>query len=235
MIDIGSTEFYIKTASLPPADFEVYSSRIFDDWERRISQELNLEDYALLLEIEEGSVKGRGRIRTGLKAVFYTICGYGSLTQGLQYIRDHVSLAGDYLTTVAHTSLGPDNPAPEVRKKSGTIGQLQRLFVRVQRREMSVDDAISDAEKLIGEDASESPEFMARLNDSLKSTQLKPEQISLPLDGLEEALPIEEQEKTRKPKVPKPSATIPPSNQLRVEIWKESKRGKKIIRVTNLV
>jgi hypothetical protein len=234
MLDLGSTDFYIKVPSMPRDELEAYSSRIFDLWEARVAQELTLEDYALTLEIEEGSIKGSGKIKTGLKALFYVVCGYGSLVQGLQTIRSHVSSAGDYLSEMAQNVLGPDQPAPIVRKKSGTIGQLQRLFVKVQCREMTVDEAISEAKILVEEEASESSEFMVKLTEALKDTQLHPQQINLPLDGLDEAQAPEEKGKDENPRTPRPKPAIPPSNQLRVEIWKESKHGKKKVRVINL-
>jgi hypothetical protein len=233
MIDLGSTEFYIKAEGLPSEEFEAYSSRLFDLWEARVAEELNLEDYSLTLEIEEGSIKGSGKIKTGLKVVFYAVCGYGSLVQGLQYIGSHVSGVGDFLSAMAHEALGPEKPAPIVRKKSGTIGQLQRLFVKVHRREMSVEEAIGKATELIGDDAVESPEFMERLTQSLRNTQLHPEQTALPLDGVEEPHPMERNDQ-KTPRPTKPSPPIPPGNQVRVEVWKESKRGKKKIRVTNI-
>jgi len=234
MLSIGTTDFYIKAASMPPADFEAYSSRLFDEWEARVSQELPLEDYALLLEVEEGSVRGSGKIKATAKAVFYAICGYGSVVQGLQYLRDHASAAGDHLSAFAHKSASPHAPPPIVKRKSGAIGQLQRLFVKVQQREISVEDAVGEASIILGEDAEGSPEFLARLDEALRSVQLRPEQISLPLDGVEEGLPLEDSDESKHPKAPKPTPIIPPANHVRVEIWRESKRGKKRIRVTNI-
>lgn len=231
MLSIGATDFYMKAATMSPADFEAYSSRLFDEWEARVSQELPLEDYALLLEVEEGSIRGSGKIKTTGKALFYVICAYGSLTQGLQNLRDHASAAGTYLSEFAQKSAGSHSP-PITKKKSGAIGQLQRLFVKVKQREMSVEEAVQEARIILGDDVAEAPELLNRITDSLRSVQLKPEQIYLPLDGVEDDFPMEEPDKERQPKGPKQIPVIPPASHVRVEVWKESKRGKKRIKVT---
>lgn len=233
MLSIGATEFYMKAATMSPADFEAYTSRLFDEWEARVSQELPLEDYALILEVEEGSIRGSGKIKATAKAVFIVICGYGSLIQGLQYLRDHASAAGSHLSEFAQRSAGSHSP-PIVKKKSGAIGQLQRLFIKVQQREISVEDAVQQAGIILGDDAVESPELLDRLTESLRNVQLKPEQISLSLDVVEEDFPTEEPDTRRHSKAPKPIPVMPPSTHVRVEVWKESKRGKKRIKVTNI-
>lgn len=231
MLSIGSTDFYLKAGTMSPAAFEEYTSRLFDAWEARVSQELPLEDYALILEVEEGSIRGSGKIKTTAKALFYVICGYGSLIQGLQYLRDHASAAGSSLSEFAQKSASSPSP-PIVKKKSEAIGQLQRLFLKVQRREMSVEEAVQEAGAILGDDAVEAPELLDRLTESLRKVQLKPEQISLAFDGVAEEFPTEEPDKRKHPKEPKPVPVIPAATHVRVEVWKESKRGKKRIKVT---
>ena len=62
MIGIGNTEFLIAVRSLAKDDFEVYSSQLFDTWDEYIQQSLKVPDYSISLEIEEGSIKGKGKI-----------------------------------------------------------------------------------------------------------------------------------------------------------------------------
>lgn len=161
MVDLGSTDFYFRILSLPREDLEAFSSELFDSWEARISHEVLLDDYALELEIEEGSVKGSAKVLAPLGALYLFISGYGSLFQGLQTMRSHIVLAGDYLAKKAHELLGPEKPAPAVRKRSGNLGQIQRLFVRVQRREITAEEAMLEAERILGTEAATAPDFMA--------------------------------------------------------------------------
>lgn len=53
MIDLGSTEFLIRVKSLPEKDFELYSSRLFDEWEASVERALSIPDYYISLVIEE--------------------------------------------------------------------------------------------------------------------------------------------------------------------------------------
>ncbi|WP_045626055.1 hypothetical protein [Vibrio parahaemolyticus] len=62
MANIGTVDFYIGVPSLPREDFENYSTQLFDEWESYIGQNLELSDYSLVLEVEEGSIKAKGKI-----------------------------------------------------------------------------------------------------------------------------------------------------------------------------
>ena len=234
MIDLGSTDFYIGVPSLPRDEIEAYSSRLFDIWDTHVGAELGLDDYSLALEIEEGSIKGSGKLGATVAALYLGVCGYGSLVQGIQTIRSHVIAAGNYLAETAHSSLGPNKPSPSVRRRSGELGRLQRLFYRVQRREITVDEAMQQAEIIIGSDAPTAPEFLKSLNDSLRNTPLIPDQLSLALEEFEEEPIPEEKNQNQAPRLPRPKEALPPANQFRVEIWRESKKGNKTVRVIEL-
>ncbi|MSS75958.1 MAG: hypothetical protein EXR90_03510 [Methyloglobulus sp.] len=45
MIDIGSTNFLIKVPGLPEDEFERYSTKLFDEWDRVVEQTLDLADF----------------------------------------------------------------------------------------------------------------------------------------------------------------------------------------------
>jgi hypothetical protein len=173
-------------------------------------------------------------VAAGIVMLYAGICSYGDFIQGIQTIRSQVVTVGEYLAEKAHNSLGSNQPAPTVKKRSGALGKLQRLFERVQRREITVDEAIREAEIIIGDEVVAAPEFMERLNDSLKMVQKYPEQFILPLNGFDEEPIPAEKTKNQIPRQPRPIPALPPSNQLRVEIWRDSKRGKKKFRVTEL-
>ena len=231
MLDLGSTDFYFAVPSLPRDELEAFSSKLFDTWEAQIANELPLDDYSLTLEIEEGSIKGSGKVTARLIAVGLFISNYGSIIQGLQTMRSHVTLAGDYLTERAHEFLGPEKPAPSVRKRSGTLGQIQRLFIKVQRREMTAEEAMVEADEILGAEVTTAPDFMLRLSEALKEAPVQAQQLFLsPAGDLSE--PAEE-ESTKRPGSRSSNSVpvIPQMNQFRVEIWRESKRGKKQIRI----
>ena len=137
MIDIGSANFLIKVPSLPEDEFERYSTKLFDEWDRVVEQALDLPDYSLSLEIEEGSIKGRGKIAVALGAlgVLYAGIGnYGDFISGLEAIRRQASYANDALFESAKYSINCGDLSGTMKKNGGALSRLHRLFDNVQKR-----------------------------------------------------------------------------------------------------
>ena len=87
MIEIGNTEFLIAVRSLAKDDFEIYSSNLFDIWDEYIEKSLKVTDYSISLEIEEGSIKGKGKIAVAVGVLYIGIGNYGDFISGLHTIR----------------------------------------------------------------------------------------------------------------------------------------------------
>jgi len=226
MIAIGTTDFYFAAPNISKGQLEEYSLTLFDSWELSVESNLLLPDYSLSLEIEEGSIKGRGKVAAGLFALYVGISNYGSFISALQIIRDQIATVSDVLAETAGRQIGSQQGSTKIRKRSEVLGALQRLFVRVQRGEMTPQQAINEAEFLIGEDANESPDFMSSLVQSFIGAPRFHEQIPLPLDSLDDITRGDQPEKERIPRKPSaPSWPIPA--HLRVEVWRESKKQKK--------
>ena len=73
MLDLGSTAFVIETTALPRRRLERYSTQLFDKWDHYISSIVAVPDYSIALEIEEGSIKGKGKIAVALGALYLGI------------------------------------------------------------------------------------------------------------------------------------------------------------------
>lgn len=232
MIDIGTTDFYFAIPSFSKRKLEIYSLELFDRWEIGVENNLHIPDYSLLLEVEEGSLKGRGKIFVALGALYLGIGNYGSFISGIQTIRDQVVSVSQFLAEKAEQQLGGKVASANIRKRSGTLGSLQRLFVKVQRGEISPEQATQEAEKLIGEDAKDSPEFMIDLAQSFVQAPRFHTQIPLPLEGTEEVPPNIPRDKERCHRPRPPLWPIP--THLRVEVWRESKKKKKEFRTVNV-
>lgn len=233
MIDLGTTDFYIAVSSMPRREFERYSMHLFDEWEKYLVRKLNLPDYSLALEVEEGSVKGAGKIAAALGALYIGIGNYGSFISGLQLIRDQISEASDFLTKRAGAPFESSGVKPNVRKRGGSLASLQRLFVKVQRGEMTPDQAMQEAKVLFGDEAVTAPEFMQKLEESFDQTLHFHKQLPLPFFAQEDGLPPS----AGKGKVPRPSPykpNWPPPPQFRIEVWRESKKEKRNVRVVTL-
>lgn len=232
MIDIGLTDFLINVPSIPQDDFERYSTNLFDEWERSVEQHLILPDYAISLEVEEGSIKGLGKIGVVLGTLYFGIGEYGDFISGLQTIRSQVSYVSNALFESARSPFGCSNANAKVKRSGGSLSQLHRLFDKVQKGAMSPDEAIIEVERIFGEEAVNLPGFMSDLRSEFEKAPRYPEQLSLTDETWEECN-ILPPPKKRSPTSSRPKP-IPPSQQYRIEIWRESKKEKKNVKVTKL-
>ncbi len=217
MIDIGSNSFVIKVPHLPPQEFERYSSSLFDEWEKSLEKTLILPDYSISLEIEEGSIKGKGKIAAALTVVYFGIGTYGDFISGLETIYNQVSYASNALFKSAASSFGGSNANVRTSKRGGAISRLRTIFNKVQRGEYTVDEAMEHANNLFGEEGKETPEFMHELHQQFEQAPRLPEQQVFNDEGWEE-IPIEDIPST--PHKPRPKPT-PIQQQYRVVVWRE--------------
>jgi len=234
MVNIGSTDFYISVPSLPRQELKKYSTLLFDDWEHYVESVLELSDYSLSLNVEEGSITARGIVTTTLGVLFIGIGQYGSFVSGLQTINSQIRSAGAYLGERAATPFQDSNAQPKVRRRGETLVRLQNLFVKVQRGEITVQEAMRESEVILGSEAETAPEFMDKLKESLEQTPLLPQQMELPLVSAEGEELIIDPKKQRKQRPTQPKEPTPDPEQFRIEVWRESRKGKRKVRVVSL-
>lgn len=234
MVDLGSIDFNLPVPSIPKAELEEYTTRLFDAWESQVRDIVRIPDFSISLQIEEGSIKGKGLIAGGLFAVYIGIGQYGSFISGLQTIKAQVVYANARLTEIAKSSHGGESAPMTVQKRQGALGKLEQLFVRVRRGDLSVSDAMLEAEALLGDEIHDVPEFMKALGDSLATAPSIPKQLPLPMEETEDAREIAgapNSPRSRKERLP---PILPPLLHLRVVVWRESKNGKKRIKITEI-
>ena len=118
------------------------------------------------------------------------------------------------------------------RKSGGSLASIQRLFVKVQRGELTPDQAVLQAEVILGEESTGTPNFIRELENSLRTCPRYHEQMDLPLDEIQENQSLEIFDSKRPSKPTRPKSNIPPPLQFRVEVWRESKDKRKQTRVT---
>ncbi|UAW99579.1 hypothetical protein KEM63_06330 [Halopseudomonas nanhaiensis] len=232
MAIIGSTDIYIGVRSLPKRQFEEYSAHLFDEWEAYVGRELQLPDYSLSLVVEEGSIKAVGQIAAALGFLYIGIGQYGSFISGLQVIHSQVRTVSGYLGERAGAPF-QSRANPKVRRSGESLSRLQILFVKVQRGELSVDEAMAESERIFGSELDDSIAFKRELQISLEHAPLFLKQLALPLadaDGEERYL----DQVTRKPRSPQPKPPAPDPDLYRVEIRRESRRREKDVRIISL-
>ncbi|MFT7412085.1 MAG: hypothetical protein ACI9J4_000440 [Paraglaciecola sp.] len=231
MAHIGTTDIYIGVESLPRGEFEEYSTHLFDQWDDFVSSSVNLPDYSPSLHIEEGSIKGRAKIAAALGALYFGIAQYGSFISGLNTIQKQIKMAGDYLGKKAVTPFSDSGVKPRVRNKGESLSQLKQLFKKVESGEISSEEAIIMANTIFGEELSQAPDFKDALEESLVKTQLAPIQESLIFVDAQGELLETPESFPQKPKKPLPREPLPITDAYRVEVWRESKKGKKNVKV----
>lgn len=231
MIEIGSTDFLIKVPSLPEREFELYSSKLFDQWESSVENSLLLPDYSISLEVEEGSISGKAKIAAAVGAIYMGIANYGGFISGLQIIQSQISYVNNLLVESAKQPFACSKKDLIVRNRSGALTKLKFLFHKVQKGELTTDKAILYALELFGEEAENIPGFISQLKSDFEKAPKYPEQLSL-IDseneecvGLIKILP-------KKPSKRRDKNPTPASQQFRIEIWRESKNAKKHIKLT---
>ena len=126
-------------------------------------------------------------------------------------------------------------PEAAVRKKGGVPSALQRLFVRVQSGELTAAEAFTQAQAILGEEATAVPGFLDALTNALHRCPRHHQQMPLGLDELAEMSHVEGLGVRQQPKAPRRRPLeLPPPLQYRVEVWRESKKKRKQTKVTAL-
>lgn len=234
MIDLGSTNFLLSVPSLPEPELARLSTSLFDSWETFVEGTLLIPDYSLFLQVEEGSIKGFAKMGSLLTAVYLGIGNYGGFISGLNTISEQLRATKSYLAAEAGRTFSCPESKNSARKRGGSLPALQRLFVRVQKREMTPEEAMVEAEILFGNDAAAVPGFLLELENAFRTCPRFHEQHRLPLgDEMEdefEGLPGSD----RPNRPPHLRPVLGPPLQFRVEVWRESKNKHKQTRVVRL-
>ncbi|HDS1094926.1 MULTISPECIES: hypothetical protein [Stenotrophomonas] len=233
MLDLVTTSFYLKAPLFDKSEFELYSTQLFDEWESYVDTHLNLPDYSVSLVVEEGSIKGLGKIAATVGALYIGIGNYGGFVSGVQTIREQATYVANALFDQAKQSFGCKSSLGNSKHRGGEVYYLKGLFDRVQVGQISSDQAVAELRDRWGQDAENSPELLKDLARSLAEAPRHPEQLHL-LDGF-----LEPCEEIPKPiRIPKPRPPRPPElpipQHYRIEISRQRKGGNKKVSLTRV-
>ena len=231
MLTLGGAKFTIFIPALSQAELESYTTSLFDSWEKQVDKELNgFPDYALYLDVEEGSLKGSGWIATSLSQLLIALGVYGGFVQGVQMINSQVKVASECLKAEAVEPFADEKPVYTARASSGKLGRLERLFKKVKKGELDPEIAAFRAAKLFEEDAESCPKFIRevfaaiqQLSPGSKQLDLLPEWQPEPmLNSIDDESRLI-QESDRPSRLPR--------EKNRIEVWRETKRQTRRIRI----
>jgi len=226
MINIGTTDFYLDVPSLPVEEFESYSTKLFDEWEEYVGGVLQLPDYYLALDVQEGSISAKSKILASATAVCTFLATYGSISSGSKSLYSDIRGAGNYLGAKAAAPFPKANTKPRLRNHGKALTKLQSLFVRVADGSLTPDEATILARNIFGDDV---PDFMEELQESLENI---PSQLPLPIEEIEiNSSDASGSDDDRSPPKQKERILAIRPDQFRIEIWRESKKSVRNIRV----
>ncbi|HZF97189.1 MAG TPA: hypothetical protein VEY92_02900 [Pseudoxanthomonas sp.] len=233
MLDVVTTSFFIKSPTFDKSAFEHHSSELFDEWDSYVESYLQLPDYALTLVLEEGSIKGKGKIAAVVAALYFGIGAYGDFVSGLRTIHEQASYVTNALFDQAKNRFACGNKRGNTRRTGGEIVYLQRLFERVQFGAITSEQAISEIRARWGDEVSSSPDFIHNLASSLEAAQRFPEQLPLYDESWPDCFSFEPLERDPEPRAPRPP-DFPVPQHYRIEISRPSKGEKKKVKLTRV-
>ena len=229
MIDLGSAKFLIRIPTLSEEKLDTYSTELFDLWEKYLEEHISIPDFSLYLEVEEGSVKGIGKIAACLYALYTGIGQYDGFVSGVKTISAQMQASSEFLIKKAVEPFSEQSPSHKCRKSSGQLGKLERLHRRVQSGSLTPEDAAAKAEEIFREDAGDCPEFMDSMQQAFLGEPPNPEQLDLDID-----MPLVDSQSSRiftTPRLPaQDRPALPPREKYRVEIWRKSKKQRREIK-----
>ena len=117
MLDLGSTDFNLSIASVDAQLLENLSNSLFDEWDSYVNKALVLSDYSLFLQVEEGSIIGRGQIMAGAKTLALALTAYGGLMSGVDIVSNQLKSTNKFLAEQAQIIFSCPNSNATIKKK----------------------------------------------------------------------------------------------------------------------
>lgn len=229
MITLATTDFTIDVPVFDEQRLEAYASGLFESWEVWLEAGLPLSDYAVRLEVSQGSFKGLGRVATAAAVLYAGIAQYGSFRSGVRELHQDLKRASDFLSEHAIAPFSAQG-RPEMRTKvgPGAVTQLENLFRRVERGQLAPERAAQAAVDLLKSEPDVDPEFLRSVAQALRNT----------VPAAKQALLFESDQDSEAPLTPPrrrgpsaPQAPVPPLPRVEIAIWRETKRGLRQVQV----
>lgn len=233
MLDVVTTTFYLKAAQFEKNEFEHYSTALFDEWDSYVETHLDLADYSVSLIIEEGSIKGAGKIAATAGVLYLALGNYGGFISGVQTIREQASYVTNALFDQAKHRFGCKSTRGNSKQSGGEIFYLKNLFERVQRGQVTPDQAVAEVQNRWGKEAASSPDFLEDLAVGLAKVPRHPEQLPLSSEFWEPCEGIKAPGREPMPKLPR-APEFPNPQHYRIEIYRPRKGGSKKVKLTKL-
>jgi len=184
MIDIVRASFNFDAPAPPEDQLISYAKRIFQEMDSAVEQYLHFDDYSLYLSVEEGSIKGVGKVALFAYALYEGIAQYGSFIQGVEIIkRQGCAVAQAIVDAASNDQVVEQVFKKRTRTDAGAASRLKQLFEKVRDREIGPEVATAKALEIMDPTGTELPsEAKQEIANSIESLEKYPEQLTLELD-----------------------------------------------------
>jgi hypothetical protein len=235
LITIGEARFYLDAPDLDDQALRDYATALFVDFDSAAAELLPLSDYGIHLDVEEGSIKGKGAIFATATALYLGIGHFGDFVQGVQEISRISKAVVGRLIEVAPRKLNHQRSGLTwKRSDSAKLGQLERLFYDVKLGTLDPSEATQRAVDILSEEDEIPENILGEIATSIGRIQLDPKQIDLPWPAEGDLEMVSSRPERPRQRKPTPDKIALPSHRLRVEVYREGKHGKTIVRVIHL-
>jgi hypothetical protein len=137
------------TRTIPPSDIESAASRLLQAAERTTRQHFDDRYERLGITVVARVEAGSTRTWVTIGALVTALNAYGSFRQSIDYLVKDARSVGQMILSESPHSLGIDEHPAGQQRRLGIPGQLRRLFARVEKGELSPEEATSQAVRLL--------------------------------------------------------------------------------------
>lgn len=203
-----------------PDRLEELAQRLYNEWKGIADEHFDIEEYGLVVVLEEGSLKGFTRVVTYATYVYAAIAAYGSFRSGLDYLRNDGKAAAEAIRTKSPLKEEIDrNALVRFTADAGVISEVDSILKSVKLGKLSPREGrvlIMDILETYGEVPRST---VAAINDTLQTMPRAGEQLSIEVESIGKAA-------SKKPTQRKPPLPSPAGAHWVVEVSSRSRKEK---------
>lgn len=186
-----------------PDRLEELAQRLYTEWKGLAAEHFNLDDYGLIVVLEEGSLKGFTRVVAAAGVVYGIVAGYGSFRSGIEYLEKDGRAAAEAIRVKAPLKDEIDrNTLVKFIADSGVITQVNRILQRVKLGQLSPDEGRVLILNILETYGDVPPGTVNDIEDSLRTMPKAGTQLSIDVESLRDA--ASKKQTPRKPREPQP-------------------------------
>lgn len=200
---LSRASFKLEGDYSDPQRLEELAQKLYNEWKGLAFEHFDLEDFGLVVVLEEGSLKGTTLIKAFSKYVYIALAAYASFRAGIDYLHKDGNAAAEAIQSKSPLKDEIDkNLLVRFTADAGVISQVDRILVRVKLGQLSPQEGrvlIMDVLETYGDVPRHT---VAAIEDTLQTMPRAGEQLSIEVDSIGKA--ANKKQAPRKPPEPKP-------------------------------